>query len=190
MSKIAEKKQQIEKIKKEIYEFRNNKKGLENEIQELKRKVESFENDYEQLIMTGKQDEADKLFIDNKSLRDEYDLKNKRLQTMEKLNGDQVIVDKWREISLIANSLEDAYREEHDNHLEEYLKAVINLESKRSKLEEISNAHINYNYALNVEGSRHLQEIGKTDVLLNLVSREVFPEFYINDKLKEFREKQ
>lgn len=190
MSKIAEKKQEIEQIKAEIYNFMNEKNNLENDINDLKREFDNFENEYNALVLNGEKDKADKLFLSHESKRKEYELKNKRLQSMKILNADEVVIKKWKEISVIANSLEDEYRKEHDDVLTEYLKAQVEIEDKKKQLEEISIQHKAYNYALNIECSGHFHGIGRRDILTNIVSRDVFPEHYVQSKLKQYKEEQ
>ncbi len=124
MSKIAEKKQEIEKIRGDIYRFVDDKNKLQKDISDLKNGLDNFEKEYNKLILNGQQDKADKLFLSQKEKREEYQLKNKRLESMKKLNDDEVVIKKWKEISVIANSLEEDYRKEYDNVLTEYLKAT------------------------------------------------------------------
>ncbi|PKE19434.1 hypothetical protein [Macrococcoides caseolyticum] len=190
MSKIIEKKQEIEKIKSEIYSFMDDKNNLEKDINDLKREFENFEDEYNALILNGQQDKADALFVSHESKRKEYELKNKRLESMELLNADEVVIKKWKEISVIANSLEDEYRKEHDDVLTDYLKARVELENKKKQLEEISYQHKTYNYALNVECSGHFHGIGRRDILTDIVSRDVFPEYYVQSKLKQYQAEQ
>lgn len=190
MSKIVEKKQEIEKIKSEIYSFMDDKNNLENDINDLKREFENFDDEYNAFILNGQQDKADALFVSHESKRKEYELKNKRLESMKLLNADEVVIKKWKEISVIANSLEDEYRKEHDDVLTDYLKARVKLENKKKQLEEISYQHKTYNYALSVECSGHFHGIGRRDILTNIVSRDVFPEYYVQSKLKQYKEEQ
>ncbi|GEM_PF-4482491 len=190
MSKIAEKKQEIEQIKAEIYNFIDEKNNLENDINDLKREFDNFENEYNALILSGQQEKADALFLSQENKRKEYKTKNKRLESMKLLNADEVIVKKWKEISVIANSLEDEYRKAHDDVLTDYLKTRVELENKKKQLENISYQHKAYNYALNVECSGHFHDIGRRDILTNIVSRDVFPEYYVQSKLKQYQAEQ
>lgn len=190
MSKIAEKKQEIEQIKVDIYRFLDDKNKLEKDISDLKSELDNFEDEYNALILNGQQDKADKLFLSQESKRKEYQLKNKRLESMKKLNDDEVVIKKWKEISVIANSLEDDYRKEYDDVLTDYLKAMVEVENKKKQLEEISYQHKTYNYALNVECSGHFHGIGRRDILTNIVSRDVFPEYYVQSKLKQYKAEQ
>lgn len=191
MSKIAEKKQEIEQIKVDIYRFLDDKNKLEKDISDLKSELDNFEDEYNALILKGQQDKADELFLSQESKRKEYELKNKRLESMKKLNDDEVVIKKWKEISVIANSLEDEYRKEYDNVLTDYLKAMAEVENKKEQLDEISKQHQNYNYSLNVEAIGHFHDIGKHTITSNIVSRNVFPESYVQSKLKQYKaEKQ
>lgn len=190
MNKIVEKKQEIEKIKSEIYSFMDDKNNLEKDINDLKREFENFEDEYNALILNGEQDKADALFVSYESKRKEYETKNKRLESMKLLNEDEVIIKKWKEISIIANSLEDEYRKEHDDVLTDYLKARVEVENKKKQLEEISYQHKTYNYALNVECGGHFHDIGRRDILTDIVSRDVFPEYYVQSKLKQYQAEQ
>ncbi|WP_414046652.1 hypothetical protein ACMGE5_10195 [Macrococcus equi] len=190
MSKIAEKKQRIEEIKAKIYEFMDTRTKLEKEVKDLDNKLIDSEIEYQTLLMNGKHEEADKLYLSEKKLREEYELKSKRLESMKHMNDKKVIIDPWIEIKDIANSLENDYRIEHEEYLIDYLETRIELENKRRKLNEISNEHVRYNYALKVEASGHLHDIGEKNMLLGLVNREIFPDFYINNKLAEYRAKK
>lgn len=190
MSEIAEKKQEIQQIKGDIYRFLDDKNKLEKDISDLKSELDNFEDEYNTLILKGQQDEADKLFLSQESKRKEYELKNKRLESMKKLNDDEVVIKKWKEISVIANSLEDDYRKEYDDVLTDYLKAMAEVENKKEQLDEISTQHKAYNYALNVECSGHFHDIGRRNILTNIVSRDLFPESYVQSKLKQYKAEQ
>lgn len=109
---------------------------------------------------------------------------------MKKLNDDEVVIKKWKEISVIANSLEEDYRKEYDDVLTEYLKATVEVENKTKQLDEISKQHQHYNYSLNVEAGRHFQDIGRYDILTDIVSRDVFPENYVRNKLNQYKAEQ
>lgn len=184
MSKIAEKKQQIEEIKNEIYTFMDDKRNTENEVKELKARVESFEKDYENLILNGKQDEADKLYIENKGLREEYDLKNKRLMTMQKMNSEQVVVDKWKKIESIANTLLHDYYQEHNEIVKEYIEAKKNVDKVITKMHDVSKEFQTYNYSLNIEGSNQLREVGHRNMLFSIISPVLFTEDYLKSVMR------
>ena len=185
MSKIAEKKQQIEEIRREIYSFMDDKRTLKKEVTELKSKVEAFEKDYENLILNGKQDEADQLYIDNKSLREEYDLKNKRLMTMQKMNSDKVVLEKWKKIESIANTLPQEYHQEHSEVVKEYIEAMKNVDKVINKMQNISKEFKTYNYGLSVEGSSHLHEVGHGSTLFYIVSPTLFSEDYLKSIMEK-----
>lgn len=75
---------EIDKYKNNIHEYGNDINKLESNVNDAKNELASKNKEYQDLVINGKVEQADKLYSEIEKLEADYRVKNKRLTVMKR----------------------------------------------------------------------------------------------------------
>ncbi|HAR3711974.1 TPA: hypothetical protein I1E08_002719, partial [Staphylococcus aureus] len=99
---------EIDKYKNNIHEYGNDINKLESNVNDAKNELASKNKEYQDLVINGKVEQADKLYSEIEKLEADYRVKNKRLTVM-KRSLKQVVIKNCESMTQVADRLRDEY---------------------------------------------------------------------------------
>ena len=132
---------QIEVHKKNIGSYQKDIQALEQEVNSEKEKIDQLNADYQELVVSGQVEKADKLYTKIDKQETTYKAKVKRLSVM-KQSLKQVIIKNCSSMQEEADKLSDEYIETYKDDLQHYNKLKEELKQAEQKLEEYNNSYL------------------------------------------------
>ena len=132
---------QIEVHKKNIGSYQKDIQALEQEVNSEKEKIDQLNKDYQELVVSGQVEKADKLYTKIDKQETTYKAKVKRLSVM-KQSLKQVIIKNCSSMQEEADKLSDEYIETYKDDLQHYNKLKEELKQAEQKLEEYNNSYL------------------------------------------------
>lgn len=132
---------QIEVHKKNIESYQKDIQALEQEVNSEKEKIDQLNADYQELVVSGQVEKADKLYTKIDKQETTHKAKVKRLSVM-KQSLKQVIIKNCSSMQEEADKLSDEYIETYNDDLQHYNKLKEELKQAEQKLEEHNNSYI------------------------------------------------
>lgn len=126
---------QIEVHKKNIESYQKDIQALEQEVNSEKQTIDQLNADYQELVVSGQVEKADKLYTKIDKQETTYKAKVKRLSVM-KQSLKQVIIKNCSSMQEEADKLSDEYIETYKDDLQHYNKLKEELKQAEQKLEE------------------------------------------------------
>lgn len=132
---------QIEVHKKNIESYQKDIQALEQEVNSEKEKINQLNADYQELVVSGQVEKADKLYTKIDKEETTHKAKVKRLSVM-KQSLKQVIIKNCSSMQEEADKLSDEYIETYKDDLQHYNKLKEELKQAEQKLEEHNNSYL------------------------------------------------
>ncbi|MEC5416542.1 hypothetical protein VWJ77_08070, partial [Staphylococcus hominis] len=132
---------QIEVHKKNIESYQKDIQALEQEVNSEKEKIDQLNADYQELVVSGQVEKADKLYTKIDKQETTHKAKVKRLSVM-KQSLKQVIIKNCSSMQEEADKLSDEYIETYNDDLQHYNKLKEELKQAEQKLEEHNNSYL------------------------------------------------
>ena len=132
---------QIEVHKKNIESYQKDIQALEQEVNNEKEKIDQLNKDYQELVVSGQVEKADKLYTKIDKQETTHKAKVKRLSVM-KQSLKQVIIKNCSSMQEEADKLSDEYIETYNDDLQHYNKLKEELKQAEQKLEEYNNSYL------------------------------------------------
>ena len=132
---------QIEVHKKNIESYQKDIQALEQEVNSEKETIDQLNADYQELVVSGQVEKADKLYTKIDKQETTYKAKVKRLSVM-KQSLKQVIIKNCSSMQEEADKLSDEYIETYKDDLQHYNKLKEELKQAEQKLEEHNNSYL------------------------------------------------
>ncbi|CVY65404.1 hypothetical protein [Staphylococcus hominis] len=132
---------QIEVHKKNIGSYQKDIQALEQEVNSEKEKIDQLNADYQELVVSGQVEKADKLYTKIDKQETTYKAKVKRLSVM-KQSLKQVIIKNCSSMQEEADKLSNEYIETYKDDLQHYNKLKEELKQAEQKLEEYNNSYL------------------------------------------------
>ena len=132
---------QIEVHKKNIESYQKDIQALEQEVNSEKEKIDQLNADYQELVVSGQVEKADKLYTKIDKQETTYKAKVKRLSVM-KQSLKQVIIKNCSSMQEEADKLSDEYIDIYYDDLKHYNKLKEELKQAEQKLEEYNNSYL------------------------------------------------
>ena len=132
---------QIEVHKKNIGSYQKDIQALEQEVNSEKEKIDQLNADYQELVVSGQVEKADKLYTNIDKQETTYKAKVKRLSVM-KQSLKQVIIKNCSSMQEEADKLSNEYIETYKDDLQHYNKLKEELKQAEQKLEEYNNSYL------------------------------------------------
>lgn len=132
---------QIEVHKKNIESYQKDIQALEQEVNNEKEKIDQLNADYQELVVSGQVEKADKLYTKIDKQETTHKAKVKRLSVM-KQSLKQVIIKNCSSMQEEADKLSDEYIETYKDDLQHYNKLKEELKQAEQKLEEHNNSYL------------------------------------------------
>lgn len=132
---------QIEVHKKNIESYQKDIQALEQEVNNEKEKIDQLNKDYQELVVSGQVEKADKLYTKIDKQETTYKAKVKRLSVM-KQSLKQVIIKNCSSMQEEADKLSDEYIDIYYDDLKHYNKLKEELKQAEQKLEEYNNSYL------------------------------------------------
>lgn len=142
---------EIDKYKNNIHEYGNDINKLESNVNDVKNELASKNKEYQDLVINGKVEQADKLYSEIEKLEADYRVKNKRLTVM-KRSLKQVVIKNCESMTQVADRLRDEYINVYHDDLNNYEQLKQELQEAENKLK----AHNNEYYTKQRELSRYI----------------------------------
>jgi len=127
--------------KKNIESYQKDIQVLEQEVNNEKEKIDQLNADYQELVVSGQVEKADKLYTKIDKQETTHKAKVKRLSVM-KQSLKQVIIKNCSSMQEEADKLSDEYIETYNDDLQHYNKLKEELKQAEQKLEEHNNSYI------------------------------------------------
>ena len=134
---------QIEVHKKNIESYQKDIQVLEQEVNNEKEKIDQLNADYQELVISGQVEKADKLYTKIDKQETTHKAKVKRLSVM-KQSLKQVIIKNCSSMQEEADKLSDEYIDIYYDDLQHYNKLKEELKQAEQKLEEHNNSCLLY----------------------------------------------
>lgn len=132
---------QIEVHKKNIESYQKDIQALEQEVNNEKETIDQLNADYQELVVSGQVEKADKLYTKIDKQETTYKAKVKRLSVM-KQSLKQVIIKNCSSMQEEADKLSNEYIETYKDDLQHYNKLKEELKQAEQKLEEHNNSYL------------------------------------------------
>ena len=132
---------QIEVHKKNIESYQKDIQALEQEVNSEKAKIDQLNADYQELVVSGQVEKADKLYTKIDKQETTHKAKVKRLSVM-KQSLKQVIIKNCSSMQEEADKLSDEYIDIYYDDLQHYNKLKEELKQAKQKLEEYNNSYL------------------------------------------------
>lgn len=132
---------QIEVHKKNIESYQKDIQALEQEVNNEKETIDQLNADYQELVVSGQVEKADKLYTKIDKQETTYKAKVKRLSVM-KQSLKQVIIKNCSSMQEEADKLSDEYIDIYYDDLKHYNKLKEELKQAEQKLEEYNNSYL------------------------------------------------
>ena len=132
---------QIEVHKKNIESYQKDIQALEQEVNSEKEKIDQLNADYQELVISGQVEKADKLYTKIDKQETTHKAKVKRLSVM-KQSLKQVIIKNCSSMQEEADKLSDEYIDIYYDDLQHYNKLKEELKQAEQKLEEYNNSYL------------------------------------------------
>ena len=132
---------QIEVHKKNIESYQKDIQTLEQEVNSEKETIDQLNADYQELVVSGQVEKADKLYTKIDKQETTHKAKVKRLSVM-KQSLKQVIIKNCSSMQEEADKLSDEYIETYKDDLQHYNKLKEELKQAEQKLEEHNNSYL------------------------------------------------
>ena len=132
---------QIEVHKKNIGSYQKDIQALEQEVNSEKETIDQLNADYQELVVSGQVEKADKLYTKIDKQETTYKAKVKRLSVM-KQSLKQVIIKNCSSMQEEADKLSNEYIETYKDDLQHYNKLKEELKQAEQKLEEHNNSYL------------------------------------------------
>lgn len=132
---------QIEVHKKNIESYQKDIQALEQEVNNEKEKIDQLNKDYQELVVSGQVEKADKLYTKIDKQETTHKAKVKRLSVM-KQSLKQVIIKNCSSMQEEADKLSDEYIDIYYDDLKHYNKLKEKLKQAEQKLEEYNNSYL------------------------------------------------
>jgi len=132
---------QIEVHKKNIESYQKDIQALEQEVNNEKEKIDQLNKDYQELVVSGQVEKADKLYTKIDKQETTHKAKVKRLSVM-KQSLKQVIIKNCSSMQEEADKLSDEYIDIYYDDLKHYNKLKEELKQAEQKLEEYNNSYL------------------------------------------------
>ncbi|AUJ52603.1 hypothetical protein B2G94_08530 [Staphylococcus hominis subsp. hominis] len=132
---------QIEVHKKNIESYQKDIQALEQEVSSEKETIDQLNADYQELVVSGQVEKADKLYTKIDKQETTHKAKVKRLSVM-KQSLKQVIIKNCSSMQEEADKLSDEYIETYKDDLQHYNKLKEELKQAEQKLEEHNNSYL------------------------------------------------
>lgn len=132
---------QIEVHKKNIESYQKDIQALEQEVNSEKETINQLNADYQELVVSGQVEKADKLYTKIDKQETTYKAKVKRLSVM-KQSLKQVIIKNCSSMQEEADKLSDEYIDIYYDDLQHYNKLKEELKQAEQKLEEHNNSYL------------------------------------------------
>lgn len=132
---------QIEVHKKNIESYQKDIQALEQEVNNEKEKIDQLNADYQELVVSGQVEKADKLYTKIDKQETTHKAKVKRLSVM-KQSLKQVIIKNCSSMQEEADKLSDEYIDIYYDDLQHYNKLKEELKQAEQKLEEHNNSYL------------------------------------------------
>ena len=132
---------QIEVHKKNIESYQKDIQALEQEVNSEKEKIDQLNADYQELVVSGQVEKADKLYTKIDKQETTHKAKVKRLSVM-KQSLKQVIIKNCSSMQEEADKLSDEYIDIYYDDLQHYNKLKEELKQAEQKLEEYNNSYL------------------------------------------------
>ena len=132
---------QIEVHKKNIESYQKDIQALEQEVNSEKETIDQLNADYQELVISGQVEKADKLYTKIDKQETTYKAKVKRLSVM-KQSLKQVIIKNCSSMQEEADKLSNEYIETYKDDLQHYNKLKEELKQAEQKLEEYNNSYL------------------------------------------------
>lgn len=132
---------QIEVHKKNIESYQKDIQALEQEVNSEKEKIDQLNKDYQELVVSGQVEKADKLYTKIDKQETTHKAKVKRLSVM-KQSLKQVIIKNCSSMQEEADKLSDEYIDIYYDDLKHYNKLKEELKQAEQKLEEYNNSYL------------------------------------------------
>ena len=136
---------QIEVHKKNIESYQKDIQVLEQEVNNEKEKIDQLNADYQELVISGQVEKADKLYTKIDKQETTHKAKVKRLSVM-KQSLKQVIIKNCSSMQEEADKLSDEYIDIYYDDLQHYNKLKEELKQAEQKLEEHNNSYLPVSY--------------------------------------------
>ena len=140
---------QIEVHKKNIESYQKDIQALEQEVNSEKEKIDQLNKDYQELVVSGQVEKADKLYTKIDKQETTHKAKVKRLSVM-KQSLKQVIIKNCSSMQEEADKLSDEYIDIYYDDLQHFNKLKEELKQAEQTLEQ----H-NHDYLLNQRNLSH-----------------------------------
>ena len=132
---------QIEVHKKNIESYQKDIQVLEQEVNNEKETIDQLNADYQELVVSGQVEKADKLYTKIDKQETTHKAKVKRLSVM-KQSLKQVIIKNCSSMQEEADKLSDEYIDIYYDDLKHYNKLKEELKQAEQKLEEYNNSYL------------------------------------------------
>lgn len=132
---------QIEVHKKNIESYQKDIQALEQEVNNEKEKIDQLNKDYQELVVSGQVEKADKLYTKIDKQETTHKAKVKRLSVM-KQSLKQFIIKNCSSMQEEADKLSDEYIDIYYDDLKHYNKLKEELKQAEQKLEEYNNSYL------------------------------------------------
>ena len=132
---------QIEVHKKNIESYQKDIQALEQEVNSEKETIDQLNADYQELVVSGQVEKADKLYTKIDKQETTHKAKVKRLSVM-KQSLKQVIIKNCSSMQEEADKLSNEYIETYKDDLQHYNKLKEELKQAEQKLEEYNNSYL------------------------------------------------
>lgn len=132
---------QIEVHKKNVESYQKDIQALEQEVNSEKETIDQLNADYQELVVSGQVEKADKLYTKIDKQETTYKAKVKRLSVM-KQSLKQVIIKNCSSMQEEADKLSNEYIETYKDDLQHYNKLKEELKQAEHKLEEHNNSYL------------------------------------------------
>ncbi|MCI2927911.1 hypothetical protein FH139_08785 [Staphylococcus hominis] len=132
---------QIEVHKKNIESYQKDIQALEQEVNSEKETIDQLNADYQELVVSGQVEKADKLYTKIDKQETTHKAKVKRLSVM-KQSLKQVIIKNCSSMQEEADKLSNEYIETYKDDLQHYNKLKEELKQAEQKLEEHNNSYL------------------------------------------------
>ncbi|OAW30124.1 hypothetical protein CWB55_04025 [Staphylococcus hominis] len=132
---------QIEVHKKNIESYQKDIQALEQEVNSEKETIDQLNADYQELVVSGQIEKADKLYTKIDKQETTHKAKVKRLSVM-KQSLKQVIIKNCSSMQEESDKLSDEYIDIYYDDLQHYNKLKEELKQAEQKLEEHNNSYL------------------------------------------------
>lgn len=187
MSNLKSKLMQIEEIEKHVTDHIESIKSLRNDIEQADVEVELKQDEYKKLILNSENEKADKLFDAIQKIKSQIDVKRNRLEVLISSER-EVIINDWKKIQSISNTLDEDYRKEYETKTINYIEAKVNAERLKKDLDSIGIEYGVYKNNLAIKQDRMFYDIGVRNIPMGFTKGTPFHDEYL--KLKEVQYKQ